>query len=265
MKYFLILIFLGCGNVGFSQKQNIKLPNEVKKFVLKNYEVYDFVEGDINNDKRKDALLILKHKLQGTLDNVTDEYKYESFPFIILLRNKENQLYKFLRTDSLVPILVTPTYYGDLDIDTLTHNKFKISFWGGRRCKWYRDLTFEFKKTKRQFYLIKEENNGFCGGDSTSDYEYTTKENELNNVSIDKFNYDCDGYESYDRGKIIFDTIFVYSSPDFKASKLPYALKETEVYVGMQTKNFIEISLFGNENEKVLKGFVLKKNIKLYK
>lgn len=239
------------------------MPKEIQKFVLKNHKVYDFIEGDLNADKRKDAILVLKHNFHNSWDSITNDYIEKPFPCIVLLRNANNQLYSFVRTDSLINDLSTVRIYEGIKIDTISHNKFTLSIWGGRRCKWYASMTFQFKKPQNNFFLVEQVDGGFCSGDSASDYEYTVKESELPTISLIHYNEDARYYEDYEKGVIAVKKIAVYANPSFVASKKIYSLEGKDVYLGMQTKNFIEIE-YEDEVKKV-KGFVLKKDIKLIK
>ena len=59
--------------------QEKKLPEEAITFMLPGYEMLDYITGDLNNNKKQDAILILK---QNGEDTSYDELKR---PFIILI------------------------------------------------------------------------------------------------------------------------------------------------------------------------------------
>jgi hypothetical protein len=60
MKIFLLgFSFCGLFFLCKAQCPKPKVSDEVKKFILKDHEVMIFEEGDLNNDGRKDAILVL--------------------------------------------------------------------------------------------------------------------------------------------------------------------------------------------------------------
>ena len=110
MKYILSLfLFFYTSNV--SAQNDKKVPKEVGYFVLKNYSVNDYIVGDLNNDGRKDAILILNNNANrdSSLSEIYDA-------FIILIRDKNNKLLFDLRNDSLLMPQGHTAYYSNTKI-----------------------------------------------------------------------------------------------------------------------------------------------------
>ena len=61
MKYYLILLLLFL-LIKLTAQEIVKLPKEAEDFILRNYSVKVYIEGDLNNDGRKDAILILSNQ-----------------------------------------------------------------------------------------------------------------------------------------------------------------------------------------------------------
>lgn len=67
--------------------QTKSLPAEAKAFVPKGYEMMDYIAGDLNGDKKADAILILK--IVGEENSTADE---STRPLIILTRQANGKL-----------------------------------------------------------------------------------------------------------------------------------------------------------------------------
>lgn len=263
-KLFFILIVLNC--VKATAQFNTDIPKEVRHFVVKGFEAYDYVEGDVNADGRQDAILILQHKQQGKLIVATDEYFDTVRPFILLLRNAENKLCQAVRNDSILIELSSVRNYEATEIDTIKHNGFRLFFSGGIRYVWQRYLTFKFKKDLNEFVWVEEENMSIDArsDDDKNDEQYAIKESELSKITLAKFNYDADYFAVPENGEIIAAKTFFYTNADVASMpRKGYLMKGDKVRVALQTKNFVRV-YFTNKNEQITNGFILKKDIRIW-
>jgi hypothetical protein len=116
MKYLNIILFF----ISFSAEAqtDFELPKEAKPFVVKGYEAYDYVVGDINADGKKDAILVLKYVLQPS-DTLDYEERYYTYPVLLLLRNHQGKLELKFKADSVLTNMSSPKYYDYIETDTI--------------------------------------------------------------------------------------------------------------------------------------------------
>lgn len=258
----LILLIICVQAKAQSDRFQTNVPQEVQKFILKDYKVYDYREGDLNGDGTNDAILILQNNKQGEYDSISNDYLDFPIPFMVLVRNQQNHLELKTKNDSVLTHLCSVRTYEGTTIDSTKH-QFTIDFFGGRRFKWSRSLTFQYKKQDNEFHLI-EDNNG--GADSfhpekEDNENYETKEDELVGITITNFNYDVEYLET--DGKVIADKTYFYSNPDLKSKhRKGYLQKGDNVEVMFETVNFASVYYLG-KNDKYTSGFLLKKDLNL--
>ncbi|MBC7407827.1 MAG: hypothetical protein H7339_05515 [Arcicella sp.] len=248
MKYFLTLL-LSFGLIKLSAQKEIELPKEAAHFLLKNYSVKDYVEGDLNNDGRKDAILILNNNANR---DYSTGHIYDAF--IILIRDENNKLLIALRNDSLLMPQGYTAYYSGTEIKP--NGAFAISLYGGRRDKWSKELTFQYKAKDNSWHLILTKDSGFDSGTMTSEGSTIIKEEELIGITAANYNYFDDGFDSTIKWKVTADKTFFYTNPDKNSGpRKGYLVKGDVIEVYSETTNFIQAT-FKNTS-----GYILKKDI----
>jgi len=255
-KLFLILLVLNC--VAATAQKDTSPPVEVRKFILKDYSVYHYVKGDLNGDGREDAILILKYNSE----NDTIDYRQMVKPFIVLFRNPKNKFYQALRNDSLMPLDMTVCNFGGIEIDK-KKSAFNINFWGGRRDKWRKELTFAYKTNYKNWHLILQKETSFDAAEMKliTDENFYIKEEELKGITLSNFNFDKE-VERRD-AMVSFDSTFFYSQPDKKSKhRRVYLVKGDRAEVISETTNFVYV-YFTNKQAKSTMGFLLKKDLRL--
>ena len=260
IKFHFILInsFFLFSSIGFSQEK--KLPAELKPFVAKGYEMYDFVEGDINGDNKKDAILILKSPGEDTA--VDDDLKR---PFLLLIRQQNGKLKLEKRTDSLVMCAHCGGVFGDPYQETkIFKNGFLISFYGGSNWRWGYDYTFTWNAAKQNWFLTKEHQLNYNSvAEEISTKESDIEADELGDIPIEKFNVDPAYKES--KWEVIVTKAYFYTNP--KTGSKPrkgYLLKGDKVSCTRILKNFVEVS-FENKKEQFTEGYILKTDLQKIK
>ena len=83
-------------------------PPEVNPFIPTGYEALDYVAGDLNSDKKKDGILILKTPGE---DSVMEEELAR--PLIILIRQADGKLKQVLRNDKAIMCRHCGGVFGD--------------------------------------------------------------------------------------------------------------------------------------------------------
>jgi hypothetical protein len=247
---FLLLLSLA------ARAQNNPVAAEAQSFILKGYESLDYITGDLNGDKKPDAILLLKQPGEDTA--MSSEL---TRPFIVLIRQADGKLKQVLRNDSVIMCRQCGGVFGDPYAGIQIMNSgFTISFYGGSSWRWGYNYRFAYKPTKKNWYLIKESQTSFQSGDP----EHTTKdvvidETELGDMPLAVFSSNP-VYEN-SRWKVKAAKTFFYNSPRLGSKpRKGYLLKGNEVTGIRPLKNFIEIS-FDNGKGVFTDGYILKKDL----
>lgn len=236
--------------------QDKVLPAEAKPFVLKGYEMLDYITGDLNGDKRPDAILILK--VAGEDTNMVDEVKR---PLILLLRQSNGKLKAEKRNDNMMLCYHCGGVFGDpYESTKINNNGFALNFYGGSSWRWGYEYTFSYNTGVKNWLLIKEKDVNYQDGDP----EATMKESrigaaELTGINFDNFNVNPTYADS--KWEVTADKTFFYDSPGIgNKPRKGYLVKGNTVTGIRELKNFVEVS-FENTKEQFSTGFILKKDI----
>ncbi len=237
----------------FCNAQRLKpfIPDEIKKFILKDHEVMIFEEGDLNNDGRKDAILVLQNKNEH-------EAGEDSLvrPFFILLRNNKGELYEALRNDSLMPKF--NYIFFDQDISIKAPDVFELFTGGGRRFKWTYIYRFKYLKSDKQWHLISQIESGFDSGEMKDDPTITVGEEELIGITASNFLYD--GHYDETQWRVIKDKVFFYTSPNLKSiHRKAYVVKGDVLKIHSETVNFVLADF--DSKDKFTTGYIAKKDL----
>lgn len=253
-KHLLVLIISG---LFFSANAQTKiLPAEAGSFVLKGYEMLDYITGDLNGDKRTDAILILKQPGEDTLSNGES-----SRPFFILIRQPNGKLKQQKRNDNVVLCRQCGGVFGDpYDNTTITGNYFTIVFYGGSSWRWGYTYRFAYQPARSNWLLVNEKQISFQSGDpETTTKEVIIEEEELNGVTIDNFSSTPPNADS--KWKVTAAKTFFYDNPKLGSkTRKGYLLKDNQATGVRELKNFVELS-FENGKGQFTNGYVLKKDV----
>ena len=231
------------------------LPEEAKAFVLPGYEMLDYVIGDINNDKKPDALLVLKQTGEDSID--TDPCR----PLLVLTRQVNGTLVKAAQSDSAILCRHCGGVFGDpYEGISIQKNVFTISFYGGSSWRWAYRYTFSFNPLKSNWFLIRQFELSYHNIDIDATQEQATIEKEeLGDISIGSFNANFNFDKS--NWKVTAAKTYFYNNPkiDSKPRK-GYLIKGDEVSSYIQYKNFVKV-YFSNKEKRSTAGFILKKDL----
>ncbi len=254
MNKLLLVVFIFCA--AKIKAQDKILPAEAKPFVLPNHEMLDYIIGDLNGDKKLDAILILR-SLQE--DTITDED--HDRPLLILIRQANGKLKAEKRNDNLVMCRQCGGVFGDpYDNTEIKNNGFTISFYGGSTWRWGYQYRFDYKPAKKDWYLVREKQESFQSGDpETTMKECIIEETELGEVPIAKYTDQTEGATSH--WKVIADKSFFYDNPKIGSKpRKGYLVKGDKADAIRELKNFVFIS-FGDSKSRYSSGYILKKDL----
>ncbi len=256
---FCLLLITCCIN-GIAQPAN-KVPPEIKKFVLKGYEVLDYITGDLNQDKRSDAILILKIAGEDTIQ--TENYKDPKRPMLLLVRQENGSLKQEARNDVIVMCRECGGIYGDpYESMSADSNSFSIHFYGGSAWRWSYRYTFRYDVQKKNWFIYEESDDVYWNGDPDKTFSSaTTAADELNVVSFSQYKpVDIETVKAK-YWKIISDKAYFYDYASHNSKPLKaYLLKGDKISSYRETKNFV-LTEYENKAGKTTRGFIKRKDL----
>ena len=255
-KLFIVAILVIVANT--TRCQDVKVPTEVKSFILKGFEALDYVAGDLNGDKKPDAILILK--IPGE-DTIMEESPTR--PFLLLIRQADGKLQKLVRNDSIIMCRQCGGVFGDpYNGIKLTPSGFNLSFYGGSSWRWSYNYQFVYRATGKSWFLLKEKQSNYHAGDPEKTMKnIVITESEAGPVTIDKFNASPSNNSS--EWKVKVAKTFFYDSPVLGSKpRKGYLVKGNEVICIRELKNFIEVT-YSDGGYNTTGGYILRKELQL--
>ena len=231
------------------------LPQEATRFVLPGYEMLDYVTGDINNDSRPDALLVLKQKGEDTMDADLNR------PLLILSRDKNGKLKKAVQNDSAILCYHCGGIFGDpYEGIEIVKNGFEIHFYGGSSWRWANQYTFSFYPQKNTWLLTRQFDLSYHNTEIDETQEETTIEKEeLGDIPFASFNANAGSTES--TWKVTAAKTYFYNNPKMGSKpRKGYLIKGDSVSSYKQYKNFVKV-YYSNKKNRSSTGFILKKDL----
>lgn len=154
-------------------------------YILKDFIILDSLSGDLNKDKVKDLVLILKHNQE---DN-----NYDTVRPLLLLEGNNQGLYRLMaKNDNVVLCKICGGVFGNPYKRIVINNgTFSIEHYGGSRFRWTRIITFKFDKTSNQFILKSDAGIVYDNGNPDKKPEkrrYNKK--DFGRLAFTKYNYE---------------------------------------------------------------------------
>lgn len=262
MRKFILALFVFIIIAFAAQAQNTMLPQELKPFIQKGYEVLDFVKNDMNSDKLMDYILILK--VQGEDTMTIDNSNWDApRPLLLIIRQPDKSLK--LRTNNSVLVLCKQC--GGMMGDPyqgvrVKPGEFTTDFYGGSSWRWSESYTFRYDKIKKDWFLELHNSINYHVSDPNDESgDYHINRSEIGDVTLKDFSpyYNTDS----STWKVNVAKTYFYASPAIKSKpKTAYLVKGNTVQSYKRFKNFIQCS-FTNSKGKITSGFILKKDLLL--
>jgi hypothetical protein len=239
-----------------SNSQSTVIPEEVKPFVLKGYEILDLGKGDINADNLSDFILVLKNPAE---DSLFDERSPR--PLLLLIRQPNGKLKQTVRNDNAVMGRHDGGVFGDpWEGMNVFKGGFGLSFYGGSSWRWSYHYEFKWNAVKKNWMLTKESSSSF----HSADVEKTMKGieiglTELGDVPIEKFTTEFGMEES--TWKVVAAKTYFYDSPKLGSKPRKGYLVKGNTCTGIrQLKNFVQVNFDSGKGD-ITSGFLLKKDM----
>lgn len=255
-KFFIAVIMIIVVNT--TEAQDLKVPAEAKSFIIKSFEPLDYIAGDLNGDKKQDAILILKTPGEDTMMD-----QFLNRPFLLLIRQADGKLQQVVRNDSIILCRQCGGVFGDpYNGIKLTPTGFNLSFYGGSSWRWSYDYQFVYRATGKSWFLLKEKQSNYHSGDPEKTMKnIVITEAEAGPVTIDKFNASPSNKGS--EWKVKAAKTYFYDSPVLESKpRKGYLVKGNEVICIRELKNFIEVT-YSDGGYNTTGGYILRKDLQL--
>ena len=258
MKFLLFPCLILLSFSAYSQNNTV-IPDEAKSFVLTGYEVLDYIIGDLNNDKRPDAMMVLKLIGEDTL--MLDNEKDAKRPLLLLIRQANGKLKLAKRNDDVVMCRQCGGMYGDPYVGIkISPGSFILQFYGGSPSwRWGFDYSFRFNSLKKDWFIEQELESLYHMTEPDKSRDLNIGVEELGEISFEKYKPHDDSEET--TWKVKAAKTFFYNNPDLKSKpRKGYLVKGDKVISSRELKNFIRV-YFSNKKERISEGFILKKDL----
>ncbi len=189
IKYSLSLILCVFVFIAYAQptiKSTVKVPDNLKAFVLSGYEVIDLAMGDLNRDVYPDYIMVLRKPNEKQTSDVTEHP--EKRPLLILI-GRADKTYKLAgRNDKVVYCVDCGGIMGDPFQGVLIKNGyFSVEHYGGSAWRWTRIITFRYSASDKKWFLHKDGGESFhAGSPEKSETSVNTVKN-FGRVLFEKF------------------------------------------------------------------------------
>jgi hypothetical protein len=149
MKYIILLSFLFYNNLLFSKCESlpilVKAGKTISAFVPKGWIILDSAFADFNNDKMKDAVIVLSTPKSENRENDLNE----CIRAIVILQKTNTGYTLNTFCNNAILCLGCGGVFGDpYEGISLNKNVLKISHYGGSNWRWSTNYTFRFQNNK---------------------------------------------------------------------------------------------------------------------
>jgi hypothetical protein len=155
-SFIIIFLFFLCCQVSFAGQRptddTIILPQKIAKFIPSGYALIDTAMGDLNLDKYRDIIIVLKTVGEDTALDAT-EFKR---PLLLLLGHADKTFTLAARNDNVVYCYQCGGMFGDpYDGVEIKKGIFTVHHFGGSNNRWSNDIIFKYLSTDMTWYLYK--------------------------------------------------------------------------------------------------------------
>ena len=138
-----------------SDDYEANMPRELPAFIPAGYSLLDSVSGDLDLDKMKDYILVLKKNGEDTLAG--DPAKAPHRPLLILAGVAGGGFILKAKNDKTVLCFTCGGLMGDPFMGIVIKNGyFSIEHYGGSSWRWTRIITYKYSTADSRWYLFKD-------------------------------------------------------------------------------------------------------------
>jgi hypothetical protein len=156
LKPIVLSLLLFASQISFGRQQatgdTIVLPQKISRFISKGYSLIDTAMGDLNLDRYKDVILVLKTNGEDTAVDAT-EFKR---PLLLLLGHADGTFTLAARNDNVISCRQCGGLFGDpytgIEVKKGT---FIVHHFGGSNERWSNDITFKYSQKDKTWLLYE--------------------------------------------------------------------------------------------------------------
>lgn len=152
-KPLLVLMICAMSLVAAAQREAVKVPAELKDFVLHNTKPIEMKSADLNGDGKKDYILVLTSTAVEAGQEQNDDSQRIT---LIIVRNAEGELSIAARNHLVAYCAACGGTMGDpFEGVTARKGSFTVTNSGGSRDRWSFDYTFNYSRRDNTWQLVK--------------------------------------------------------------------------------------------------------------
>jgi hypothetical protein len=142
-----------------AQDDEVKVPDEVRRFVDKGRIPIALETGDLNADRKKDLILVISEVVP---ENAPYEEGAGARSVLILIGESDGSLSLAARNDTVAYCKNCGGVYGDPFAGvTIRGTRFTVSNYGGSNSRWSYSYTFAYSRRDRNWQLVRAEESTF--------------------------------------------------------------------------------------------------------
>lgn len=183
--YLLFIIPLGLAAQEY-KKPEIEVSKELKHYIPEGFTVMDTVYGNLNKDKYKDMIMVLKDVHE---DIVSDSKR----PLMLFLGKADGTFTLAAKNDNVVLCFGCGGVHGDpYEQVVIKNGYFSVEHYGGSGWRWTRIITFKYSDKDKNWLLHKDGGVSYhtSAPDKMETNVRTTK--DFGRVLFKDFNYEQD-------------------------------------------------------------------------
>lgn len=160
MKRIISLLYVALLSMAVTaQSTEVKVPKDVEPFIEKGAKAIALESADLNNDGRKDYILVFERPIpEGSDDDMPSDQR----PLLILVREKDGSLTEAKRNEELVYCRNCGGVFGDpfegIDVGPGT---FTVMHYGGSAWRWTVSAKFNYSRIDKTWQLVRYETSSF--------------------------------------------------------------------------------------------------------
>jgi hypothetical protein len=168
-------------------EQNV--PKELAAFIPAGYSLLDSASGDLDLDKLKDFILVIKKKGEDTL--ATDTAMSPGRPLLILTGVAGGGFLLKARNDKTVLCFNCGGVLGDPFMGVVIKNGyFSVEHYGGSSWRWTRIITYKYSTADDRWYLFKDGHEYFHAAQPDSVERTILTAKDFGRVAFEDFDID---------------------------------------------------------------------------
>jgi hypothetical protein len=169
-----------------SDKPVIEVPAALKQYIPEGFTVMDTVYGNLNKDKYKDMIMVLKNVHE---DVVVDDGR----PLLLFLGQADGNYILAAKNDKVVLCYHCGGVLGDpYQQIVIKDGYFSIEHYGGSGWRWTRIITFKYSDRDKNWLLHKDGGVYYHGAEPEKMKTTVLTNKDFGRIKFEDFDYETD-------------------------------------------------------------------------